>query len=265
MAELVTPIDEVTGLPLLVAPRNLDYDVENPNQATPHHGWHPERDKRLNPLDFRQKTLAGLAVRSSRLQYVENDLHNEGPKSYHAYYDRPEWFPQTETEAFGVCMPACMGAVTSRVIDLSTGEPIERPITPEEIQFFQTPSHSSEEGFDSRYVTYRYDPIRDFFRDYIKRQDLGHVPESLIDEFLNTRDYEAHLRTGRILLASAVEVATDPVRGRFHTLRHSELIMPGISCSYTEPGSLVYYKLGNDERRDAFITQDFATQLEKAA
>lgn len=259
-AELITPVDEVTGLPYLIAPRLEPFPTDVPIIADPHHALHPNRDERLNPLDPAKKTLAKAALRSCRLQYVQRDLHNEGPASYHGYYVGPlNDMPESDSEIFSTCIAACTGVLTSKVIDLHAGEPIERPITREEFAFLRTPSSRDEFGY--RYVTYRYEPMRDFFREYVKKQSLGHLSSSLIDQFLNSSDEEKKLKIGRFLLANAVAVATDHVREKYSFLRRQNLLHPAVSRTYRDPSPLVLYKLGNDAHRNAFITDELGPQL----
>src|SRR5688572_27519935 len=112
-AELVTETDHISGLPLPIAPRCEHLSRYNSLIADDHHGWHPRNAPEL-------ATLGGQALRSSWMQFIEKDLHNEGPFSYHRFFVGPE-LPTDDSVIFGSCILACAGYIPNRVIDLTSG------------------------------------------------------------------------------------------------------------------------------------------------
>jgi hypothetical protein len=218
------PVDELTGLPLLIAPRCQWLPLDKPEIADPNHGWFPENDPRL-------KTVAGIALRNSQLQILERDLHVE----HHQKMLGP-MIPD-EDQILSRCVASCAGVIADNVIDYSKEGAI-RPMTRSERDFFRTPS--DQDRFSYRYIRYNYEPIRIFFRQLTFRQRLSHLREGLIDEFLFTKDPDRKTVLGRFLIANAVAVATDPVREQYSFFRRNNLLHPAMP---SEAQTLVGHKL----------------------
>lgn len=235
-AELVTPVDERTGLPYLIAPEQYVLPLNNPGIANRHHLWHPSSD----PLF---ETVAGAALRVSMLQTVEADLHNFGSRAYHKIYKGPE-LPQTTQEIFKRCVLACAGVLPSGVIDLRDGEPIERAMAQKECDYFRTLSPSDEFGY--RYIRYGYEQVRDFLVEFVTQQDLSHITPVRIEEFLETKDVERKRTIGMLLLFGAIAVASDPIREPYFTLKREDRLHPRMP---SEPQTLVRHKLGHAPER----------------
>ncbi len=245
-AELTTPIDEYSGLPYPIAPRCEHIPLNSPDVANDHHGWHPRHHPAL-------RTAAGVALRNSWIQYVHADLHNEGPFSYHAFFQGPE-LPTDESDIYGRVVLAFAGFVPDHVIDItSRSQPFARPATAQEAAFLRQPQRNNPFGY--RYLRYGYDPVREFLLDYVLGQDLSHIKETAIDEFLCTDDAERKVKIGDFLLWSAAEVATDDIRGKYTALARSNLLHPLMP---KDPKPLVKWKLGSHKR----IRQHVIPQLE---
>jgi len=240
-ATLFTPMDEFTGLPLPIAPRCEYVPLHQPDIADIHHGVHPRSDARL-------KTLGGSAFRNCQIQILERDLHNEGPFAYHRFIYGLEDIPTDDTDIFTRCVTAVAGYTPLEVIDLTTGELLRRPITRREYDYLRTPSEDDQFGY--RYIGYRYEPIRDFFRQYVRQQRLDHIRPGRIDEFLNTQNGEDKLKIGRFLLRNAAAVAGDRARDKYTQMLRSNLLHPAMP---TDVHDLVYYKLGSKEGRDQLL------------
>jgi hypothetical protein len=234
-AELVTPTDEYTGLPLAIAPKCEPLLFNPADDADYHHGWHPSNA----PLF---KTVAGLALRNSWMQYIEKDLHNEGPFRYHRFFAGPE-LPTKESDIYGRIVLACAGYVPDQVIDLSTEDPFARRATATEVKFLRM--RNDIDPFGYRYLRYGYDPIRVFFQDYALQQDLTHIRSSTIDEFLCTRDIEKKLKIGKFLLWNASAQATASIRDKYVDLARRELLHPEMP---KDPKPLARWKLGSEQR-----------------
>lgn len=241
-AELQTPVDRFSNIPLPLAPSLEALPEHRPDKADMHHGFHPKLDPRL-------LTTAGLALRNSVLQLTERTFHNEGPLSYHRFYQGPQ-IPTDETEVFKRVVLATAGYVSEEVLDMNNGDPVRRPMTSDELEYFQTPS--SDNIFDYKYLRYRYGPIRDFLRDYIVNQPLGeeHVSLSKLDEFLHTKDRQTKLNLGHFMISKASEVATEGVRSQYYDLKRSQRMHPAASI---DPRRLVIFKLGSPDQRTELI------------
>lgn len=228
-AELVTPVDELTGLPYPIAPNDrLWLPLDNPDVANEHHAFHP----------FPEYTsVAEIALRNARIQIVPVEYHNLTRMAYHRFYKGPEK-PTDEADIFRRVVYACAGYVPLDVIDLSSGEPVERPSTKTERRHFLV--HDQEDVFSNRYFRYGYGPIRDFFTNYLLQQSDMQVDESVIEQFLTTKSPDIKLQLGMQILWSAAEIATDgDLRTTYAEFRRRRLLHPLMP---EEPRDLVMYK-----------------------
>ncbi|MCA9333007.1 hypothetical protein KDA00_03990 [Candidatus Saccharibacteria bacterium] len=237
-ATLRSPVDGQTGIPLPIAPSCEWLPVNQPEVADIHHGVHPRNDPRL-------LTVAGFAFRHSWLQTVERDLHNEGPFSYHSRYIGPK-ITTDEDDIFSRLLLITSGVIPNEVIDMNGGDPYTRPATAKETEFLHTPSDTDPFGY--RYIKYRYEPIRDFFRHYVLKQKLGdeHIAEKFIDEFFFTKNHEKKRFLGHLLIAKAAEAASDQAGTKYRMLQRAGLMHPAMPSN---PTVLVKHKLGNDTQR----------------
>lgn len=255
-AELIAPTDELTGLPYPIAPKCEPIPEGRPDIADIHHGFHKERD-------LAGMGLPGIALRNCWKQLVERDLHNEGPGSYHRFYDKTELpayieamhcsdkkkaevaIHQFEAETFGRVVLACAGVIPRKVIDLSSGEPVERDMTCRELKFLCTPN--PHDSFGYKYITYSYDPIREFLVDYVVRQDLRHLTQSRLDEFLETKDSHRKMILGKMLLKNAAAVASDgdTLKEKYKILKREGRVHPAMP---PDPQTLVTYKLNMNNK-----------------
>lgn len=250
--ERITPIDELTSLPLPITPPRKKVPNHNPNVADWHHQFHPRDDPRL-------KTVGGLALRNSRLQLVFKTFHNEGPHRYHRFFNGPP-IPEDEATQFGMCVLSCAGYIPEDGINLRGDEPVIRRLTDEQRAILQEPNLDKNQDFDYHHFRYGYDPIRDFFIKYTLDQDLtAVVPESAIDEFLYSRDNEKRKRKGSDILELATSAATQGVVGaNYALLREMRLLHEAMP---PEPHKLVYYKLGRLSRQEVDVFPRLKTRL----
>lgn len=251
-AERITPVDELTGLPLSIVPTRKKVPSRNPNVADWHHHFHPKEDPRL-------KTVGGLALRNSRLQLVFRTFHNEGPHRYHRFFDGPP-IPQDEATQFGMCVLACAGYIPENGIDLRGDVPVVKRLTEEQRSILATPNIDKNQEFDYHHFRYGYEPIRSFFIKYTLDQDLTSVvPESSIDEFLYTRDTERRKEKGSTILELAASAATEGmVDANYALLRDMHLLHEAMP---PEPHKLVYYKLGRMARQETDVFPRLKTRL----
>lgn len=241
-AELITPMDELSGLPLPIAPGEEYLPADDPSVADWHHEYHPASHPDL-------KTVGGMALRNSRLQLVDLNYHNHSPKSYHRFYEGPE-IPTDPHEQFRLCVLACAGYVPEQGIDLSSGEPQIVDLTPR--QKAQLGQMDPDDGLTLREIKYRYDPIRDFFTEYALEQDISHMREDIIDEFVYTGQVDREKFLGHLLIAKAAEAAGELVAEDYHEVRTAGKLHPLMP---RQPSTLIKNKLGNAERREQLIPE----------
>ena len=174
-----TPIDdEVSRLPLHILPA---YDL---GETSEHHPAHP----RDHPL---LKGLGGLVVRTVRLQTVEGAGGNAkrmwwggipkkyGPHPrYHYFYQGPE-LPQTEKEQFEYAIWATSGYIPEQALDLSGRRPKKVKPTDDQLAQIRSDISNVSNGL-----------LQPFLRDYVIRQDISHIDDRHIDEFVSSRDWE---------------------------------------------------------------------------
>lgn len=290
-AELITPLDHETGIPLPILPTGvLERDDPNTNW---HHAWHANSAPQL-------QGVGGRALRHSRVQLVRDIDHNHGDKekgklTYHDYYVGPP-LPETDDERFRLCVIAAAGHVPDKAIDLwSADEPQVVTMTPAQKQILREPERprpmnaqdrawvtrrakeayglleSPDSSFETfladrfadfnqrrrqqaaltfAHLVYQYDPLRTFLRETVLEQDLSHVREARVDEFLYTKDEERRLRLGRWLLGEAVHKATDSVRLPYRRLHIAGSLHPGMP---SEADGLVVWKLGARGKRNELV------------
>ena len=298
-AELVTPVDELTGIPLPLMP----YDILPANQpeiANWNHAWHPSSAPEL-------QSIGGHALRNSRLQLVLATDHNmysrtTGRPTYHDLYKGPELITD-EVKQFKICVLSAAGYIPDRAIDLHGGSDGPRvlamadwqkdilrmpayikPVRQLELDRFAlsaarayrqqvNPSltknayvketvndyiaaREQQAGFACHHVVYRYEPLRDFFKHRALNQDLRHLKDAKIEEFLLTSDPERKLHLGRWLLAEAVDVTTEPVSADYQQLYAQGRLHPAMPADARQ---LVLHKLGRRADRSALAAEHEAT------
>jgi hypothetical protein len=251
-AELITPTDQLTGLPYVIAPSFTETD------PTLHHAFHP--NPRAEP---RLATVSGLALRTCFMQIVEGEVHNQGPDAYHPKYKGPI-IADSEKEHMETCVWAHAGALPRFCIDLSTEEPDERPLRHDEISFLR--EINPKDPYSYKNIHRGYLEVRAFFGAYLLKQDISHN-ESAIDAFLTSPDEETRSENGLILLREAAEIATVDMHGKYAGLKKANMFHPAAADTPTE---LVLYKLGKRDRKLELLPQlaevlEGKNETEKAA
>ena len=285
-AELITPLDEISGMPLPILPQE-HLTIEDPTTNW-HHAWHPKTDPGL--LD-----LGGRALRHSRAQLVRMTDHNHGDANkgkqvYHDFYAGPE-LPKTDREKFYQCVLSAAGYVPERAIDLRGDEPVIRRMTAEQLRILQAPAHakplrpdeanrvqvkaSQEHRTEStpkptrrefigirmdqfrakkeeqallgfHHIKYNYESMRNFFRELVLSEDFTSFDELRVEEFLLTRDTERKQKLGHWLIEQAAARVTDDIQAPYRALRQSGRLHPNMPF---EANELVLYKLGAAQDR----------------
>jgi hypothetical protein len=240
-ATLETPVDQFTGLPLPIIPSNES------GERNWHHHFHPEHHPTL-------QTLGGIALRNCRLQLINGNLHNMGPGSYHHYFVGPPLL-DNEDEQFKLCLLACAGYIPGEGIDFSSGEPVIRPLSPEERDILRTiegPKGAPYEYYRFKTIKYRPEEVRPFFIEYLLKQNLiqDKEDERDIDEFLHTENEKTKTRLGHVLLSKAAKMASLSVRDSYREARKSGNLHP---LAPKKPYVLLRQRIGKPEVRQLLI------------
>jgi hypothetical protein len=212
-AELLTPIDEATGIPLPLYPspdlppvlgsgkRNIE------RIADWHHPFHPAATLKNNDI-------GDGAVRNCRVQW---SLYDEHHHQYHGAYLGPQ-LPKTEDEKFKTVVFAAAGYIPDRALSFKTPHKPQVVILPAEVRAKLWSSNTLQVGQPAS--------VHNFLLYYALKQDFSSVTERTIDEFLHTRDIIRKDEWGRTLLGLAVYEAARPVKDLYKSARDAERIPP---------------------------------------
>lgn len=205
-AELVTPIDELTGIPLpLVQTVQMRPERFEPDW---HHPLHPRRSPELTG------NLGGEALRNCRVQRVSYELHHH---EYHETYAGPQ-LPATELDKLKVITAAAAGYIPEAAITFSgRHQPKIIKLSSDKRQALW---HSGRIKIGSP------KKVQEFLQEYTLSQPLDGVNDSTIDEFLNTDDEFRRVQLGDTLLGLAVYQVAKPISRMYKEAYEAELIPP---------------------------------------
>ena len=195
--EALTPIDEI-GMPLPLAPTNLE--LRDASQPKPdwHHHFHPRKSLLLTDDD------GGNAVRHSRIQKADWNIHHN---EYHGYFAGPP-LPETSAQKFGIAVLASAGYVPAEAIEFKSDGP--------HIITLSNKQRNRLWG-SGELRSAAPEAVRKFLLAYTLEQDLVEVNEKLVDEFLHTISEQRRYRLGGMLLSLAIEKAVEPLDPFYRT------------------------------------------------
>ncbi len=200
------PVDKLTKMPLPVLPPNRA--TIRTVEANWHHHYHPSSSKLLT-------SAAGLAVRHARLQLLPVKSHHN---RYHSIFEGPEHLPTSNDERFGQIILACAGYIPNYAIDVYQDDPTEPVILSSRIRKrLQTSGEIALRGHTN---------IGSFMKDHLVRQDFSQVEDSIIEEFLTTRNFDRRKELGHWLLEVASEIAVEPIQPIYSQALEEGLIIP---------------------------------------
>lgn len=213
MAEkLVTPVDEMTGLPYSIILNESISSLHRTSAANRNHAFHPKMDPRL-------KTVGGQALRVCRIQIVEATQHNLGEHCYHSYYDGPPII-EDEMEQFRTVIWALAGYIPERGIQLNGGEPVERQITNNEMDLLKTTSVN-----DYKYIHFGGSALRVFMRKVILDKSMQ-VDLSKLDSFLSSKSLQKRRRLGMEVLKQASAIASLEISSEYKVVHSAKMLRP---------------------------------------
>ena len=219
MSEHMAPMDEFSSIPLPLVPVELP---ENPELKSTlrhelgrwdlHHAFHPSSSL---------KTESELVIRHSRVQYGPRYTHAR----YHQFFTAVE-LPATEEKKFSVAVLALAGYMPDHAVDVSGMRPkivtlddqerqiLSRTVTPETRKITRTGKNR--------------DQIRRgcFLMKHILDQDLDHVWQPVLEEFLYTPNNDRRRHLGYLILAKATERAAEPVNELYSQAYQRGFIQP---------------------------------------
>ncbi len=249
--ERVTPVDELTGLPLPLRPFN------EAAETSWHHHAHPSVSDLL-------KGTGGVAVRSARLQLVEGvgglpkrsrlqrfiRPNKAGQHSrYHSLYDGPP-LPRTPEEQFEYCVWAFADYIPDTAIDLTGRRPKIAKLTPEQTDRLR---------FGGELRATHLEPLRTFLEDYLVTHGLNSIEPSSVDEFISTADSERRTILGQELLSRVTETASDPLLESYARARKI-----GRISHAAEPELPLFLQTRLKETRRAMLIGRLASELAAA-
>lgn len=244
-ATAVTPVDSLVRTPLPIIPNKLDWlPLGNPEVANEHHGNHPGPEL--------QKTIAGCALRNSFIQLVQIEYHNFGEKSFHLRFKGIN-MPRTSRDYFKRIFFPTVGYIPDKGVDMSGKEPVIRPISDAEMRHLRAPHPDPEKPFGYRHIRYGYEPIRDFFRDYVYGQELP-LHQGKVSEFIEEDDADKRMYIGSFLLKQAIVRATDPIRQEYVELQVAGRLHPLMP---PKPDDIIRWKLGMPERDEELLVDNY--------
>ena len=276
-AELLTPVDEATDMPLPVRLPAEEILSKNSPETNWHHHFHSSSDPAL-------QTLGGNALRSSRLQLVPAYLHNAGKAEnvYHRIFKGPPLPGADDQEKqFELCILAAAGYLPAQAIDMESNDPtIPVNLSSQELNLFRhspAPSritdrdverHSSamqlpprqawraltvqrkrQADFGYHHFKYSYEPMRAFFKEFILNQDVD-ISDRAIKRFLSAKDMAKRQALGDTILSKTADQTTLGLRQKYAELHQGGRLHPRMPET---PDRLVFRKLGNHFQRASLL------------
>ncbi len=227
---LITPVDEFSGLPWVMIPPEYSLPAGRAEIADDNHAFHPAKSPLLN-------TAAGIALRNARVQRVDWYDHHI---VYHGHFAGPE-IPRDEADVFRRIVFAVARYIPDMAIDCHGYEPLAVRIT----------AAQKERLWRSQELRVaRPGLVRGFLGNYVVRQDLSHVNDAMVDEFLHTEDQSRRSFLGQWLLAQATEVATEPIDFSYRIAAKRGRIPPHLTA---KSPNLVKTTLGNKFETNPYI------------
>jgi hypothetical protein len=266
-----SPVDELTGMPLPIAPTE-DLTSLSSNQINEHHHFFP----RLSPA--LRNSLGGRALRVSRIQRVASTQHNFGENPYHKFFQEGPHIPTDAATQLGMCVLACAGYIPPQTVDTSSGEPIVRSLKEWEYHRLVRPSkflepqpfqvkrfrdrrfpgmplfdakleliNSRKRQADLTYqnLLYGFDPMKQFMLNRVISQDYSDVRPAIIRDFLERDDAEAGLCLMAIGAYKAAEEAK--INGTSLMAVYADIYTDGrLHPAMPEsPATIIKHKLGH--------------------
>ena len=232
-AEIVTPTDYETGLPHVILPYESSNGTSSDFWDFHHHNFPrraPELTPQINtnpnaqPEEYGLEDIASLAARVARGQLLPRAVHEKG----HQRLLGPV-LPSTVDEKAVHVIKACSGLLSRFAIDLRRPDD-DLLVYMDDDTFERVASTKvlcSERAYYDRPANFRRRIIGGFLLQYAVEQDLSHVSNSTIEQFLDTKDASRRLELGNFLLMEALRVGIAPVVPVHKRLKELGMVQPG--------------------------------------
>lgn len=233
-----TPVDELTGLPLLIEPHDevpslladtrlnaARREAGRRDYIDRNHVHHPASSPELS-------NDAGRAVQSSRVQWVVRSEHRE----YHHAYSGPP-LPHTTEQRFRTIVFNLANYVPRQALSFRGGSPHEITLSDEQITRMQTSGEI--QALDQL-------KVRKFLQSCVLQNPVfDHIPVAVIDEFLTIRpetedDRRRQEFLAHKLLALVIEPVTEPLYETYRQTRQDTMWLPDTAVS---PRRIVHNQL----------------------
>lgn len=196
-----TPLDEQTGLTVPILPIEPPGPNSNVDFVDYHHLFHPE-------ADLLQGDDADIALRRSFGQDLPRWLHEH----YHNYFAGPE-LSSNRSQKFTTIVLACAGIVPRQAIEFTKDGPVHRK-TLTDSQYTRVRATTRHEGQGKgRAGEFYRNQIGMFFANYAVEKSIETaITNSVIDEFLNTKQAEKRAALGNKILRDAIVLSLEPAK-----------------------------------------------------
>ncbi|MEI6237446.1 MAG: hypothetical protein WCP03_02490 [Candidatus Saccharibacteria bacterium] len=227
MEKRITPVDNLTGMPLPIYPFSNEHDLgvelydgpktsedlggltENINNW--HHAFHPEYEMKSNKA-------GALFLRHSRVQRVPVWLHDD----YHYIYQGPEISDDIE-KRFLMGVFAVAGYMPKVAIDVPNSLEEDKivPLTFSEYKEMIQPDMLKGQ-FAEKKVRLRQ--ASKFMMKIILKQDVKAVKVSDCKEFLITSDREKRLKMAHLIIEQLADQSTEPINDKYEKARKKKRV-----------------------------------------
>lgn len=222
-----TPTDELTGIPLLMAPHDdIPYLLADPqanarrrleggkDYIDRNHVYHPNASL---------TSVANRALQGSRVQYVMRADHD----AYHGVYDGPP-LPKTMAAHYYHIVFSAANYIPRKALDFSGDSPREITLTDAQILRLQTSGEvrMADPGRVGRFLE----------KFVLADPEFGHIPVKLIDEFLTigteTSDDRRRQRyLTHQLLSFVIDPTTEPMYEAYKRALEHNVWRPALNTS----------------------------------
>ncbi|MBX4199523.1 hypothetical protein KW789_01380 [Candidatus Saccharibacteria bacterium] len=202
------PADEL-GIPLSIYIPAIYRDAEGRLDRSRygvdrHHRFAPKK------LLIHKQGEIGKVLRYSCLQMVPKELHAR----FNSRYDKP-LLPETRAAKFGALLLSIARYLPAEAIDVSGDSAEERELTDIERQLIWANNELRPEQGSK---------VQREILQYVAKQDINGVDESLVEEFLTTPNNALRIERGKQLFRIAAEVAVEPVEQAYIDAWESKLL-----------------------------------------
>lgn len=169
-----------------------------------HHRFAPKK------LLIHKQGEIGKVLRYSCLQIVPKELHSR----FNSSYEKP-LLPETRAAKFGALLLSIARYLPAEAIDVSGDSPQRIELTDDERQLIWSNNELRPEQGSK---------VQREILQYVAKQDINGVDESLVEEFLTTPDNGLRVERGKQLFRIAAEVAVEPVMQAYIDAWESKLL-----------------------------------------